>query len=395
MFVEALKAGLPIIAVHTDDLVNLPKVLQSIAEKKASKLASSGILALASDIIYWTDNEEAVTVDLYQKLKSGEKQLIVVNPEKSNSLMRDVGQLPTPTAMIESYLIEASIPEEEIQSIMDVLKGLSLKTASEVVQLTQVINGDTLPENLRRTRILLGADIQGLYTVDTEVEFYIQPKQLTEWLDLNKAYYLNRNTPPKLRPRGLMLAGAPGVGKSMAAKAIANYFKVPLFRLDIATTMDKYVGVSEGRVARSLTLIEKESPCVMLLDEVEKIFGNLDDQGVTSRILSQLLWWLSEHKSKVLTIMTTNNIEAIPPELYRTGRVDQVMTIEKLSLSQSKEFAILVFQSVTGTQPTLKQQSMMRGGIDNLEVANMSHVEVAELVYTLIKKYEWIPLDKS
>ena len=104
----------------------------------------------------------------------------------------------------------------------------------------------------------------------------VKEPPLEDWLELNSAYFLNPKTPAKLMPRGLMLAGKPGVGKSMGAKAIAQHFDIPLFRLDISTTLAKFVGESEARVARSLATVDRESPCVLLLDEVEKIFSGND-----------------------------------------------------------------------------------------------------------------------
>ena len=133
--------------------------------------------------------------------------------------------------------------------------------------------------------------------------------------------------------------------------------------------------------------------CVLLLDEVEKIFSGNDDQGVTQRILSQLLWWLSEHRSKVLTVMTTNHLDNIPPELYRPGRIDRVVEIKRLTLTEAKLFASKVFKSVLAVDATMKQQNLLRQTIENLGKASLAHSEVAETVFELIKQRSWLPFD--
>lgn len=114
-------------------------------------------------------------------------------------------------------------------------------------------------------------------------------------------------------------------GKSAAAKAIASAMGIPLYRLDVGAMKDKYVGNSEANLLSALAQVDQVEPCVVLFDEVEKVFQSQNDSGVTTSMLSQLLWWLQEHKSKVFSVMTTNDRTKIPPELYREGRVDQVM----------------------------------------------------------------------
>ena len=109
-------------------------------------------------------------------------------------------------------------------------------------------------------------------------------------------------------PRGLLIDGPPGVGKTAASKWLAEQFGVPLYRVDIGGTKNKYVGQSESNMLTNLSRLDHEEPCVALLDEVEKVFAtsNSDSSGTTSTMLSQLLWWLAERRTRVLVIMTTN-----------------------------------------------------------------------------------------
>jgi len=135
-----------------------------------------------------------------------------------------------------------------------------------------------------------------------------------------------------LRPRGVLFHGATGTGKTQAAKYLARQMGVITYRLDAGTTMNRYVGDSEKNMAAALKYLELAAPCVFLLDEVEKMFSGLgDDSGVGLRMLSNLLWWLEEHTSEIFTIMTTNDINAIPQELIRPGRVDSKIWLKGLT----------------------------------------------------------------
>ena len=388
MFKLALEAKIPILGVTTDDLPNFVAALTILSGRKVVPWPTSktGQSALGP-YLYWVYDMKEVTLEVYTKLVETENQLVVINPDKPSSLIFEVGILPTPESMVKDYLLNF-MEQEGADELYPLLKGLSLKAVSEVVQLTMARTGGLNPKELRRTRTMLGGVVQGLYNVDTAIDFYQRPSEIQDWINLNDKYFLNPKTPPKLMPRGLMLAGSAGVGKSMAAKDIANHFGVPLFRLDISTTLNKFIGESEARVARSLAMVEKESPCVLLLDEVEKIFNGNDDQGVTQRILSQLLWWLADHTSKVLTVMTTNKLATIPPELYRAGRIDRVVEIIKLYGNDIMLFAVKVFKHTVGEQPTNTQYMELTEALNH--GVPMAHSEVAEKVYELIKKNSWV-----
>lgn len=390
MFETAYAARIPIIGVTTDDYLNFEAALHELSGMEVAELPSSKSVHLGPKL-YWTDDLEQITVDLYRKLVKTEHQVIVINPPKKSPLVFDGGELPTPRQMVVKYLGEL-LEASEVEAVYTALKGLSLKAVSETVMITQARSGGMSLKEIRRTRSMMGGSVQGLIPVEPDFDFYKFPPKLEDWLKTNRSYFLSEKTHAKLRPRGVMLEGSPGVGKSLAAKAIARELAIPLYRLDIATTLNRYIGESEARIARSLSLLERESPCVMLLDEVEKIFTDKEDSGVTTRIMSQLLWWLADHQSRVLTIMTTNNLKNIPPELYRTGRVDMVMKIPRMSTMEANNFAQEVFASVVGKKATLKQVQALSNALKLTALDDFAHAEVAELVYQQIKVHEWVAL---
>ncbi len=130
-------------------------------------------------------------------------------------------------------------------------------------------------------------------------------------------------------PRGVLLLGVQGCGKSLAAKAAAGIFGVPLLRLDLAGVHDKYVGESERRLRESLATADVMAPCVVWVDEIEKGLASSDsDTGASRRILGTFLTWLAEKRAAVFVVATANDISALPPELIRKGRFDEVFFVD-------------------------------------------------------------------
>ena len=129
------------------------------------------------------------------------------------------------------------------------------------------------------------------------------------------------------QPKGAMLVGVPGTSKTVSAEILASYLGVPLLSLNIARVMGSFVGQSEHRILEALRIAKSVSPCVLLLDEMEKTLGgvnssNQTDSGTLSRVMAQLLNFLQEDNTGIITIMTSNDVSQLPPELTRSGRID-------------------------------------------------------------------------
>jgi SpoVK/Ycf46/Vps4 family AAA+-type ATPase len=129
-----------------------------------------------------------------------------------------------------------------------------------------------------------------------------------------------------------MLLGVQGSGKSLAAKAVAGAWGVPLLRLDFATLYNKFFGETERNLREALASAEAMAPCVLWIDEIEKGLASDSsggtDGGVSRRILGTLLTWLSERKGRVFIVATANDIEQLPPELIRKGRLDEIFFVD-------------------------------------------------------------------
>ena len=131
-------------------------------------------------------------------------------------------------------------------------------------------------------------------------------------------------------PKGVLIAGVPGCGKSLCAKAAAKLFDVPLLRLDIGKLMGKYLGESEGNLRKAIKLSEAISPCVLWVDELEKAFAGIgSDSGneVTARMFGSFLTWMQEKTSCTFVVATANDITKLPPELLRKGRFDEIFFV--------------------------------------------------------------------
>jgi ATPase family associated with various cellular activities (AAA) len=153
-------------------------------------------------------------------------------------------------------------------------------------------------------------------------------KNLKAWLQKRAAGF-DGSAPELDPPKGIMLLGVQGCGKSLAARACAGIFKVPLLRLDCAALFDKYVGESERNLRESLASADLLAPCVLWIDEIEKGFAAGEaDGGATRRVLGAFLTWLAEKTSRVFVMATANDIAALPPELIRKGRFDEIFFVD-------------------------------------------------------------------
>ena len=130
-------------------------------------------------------------------------------------------------------------------------------------------------------------------------------------------------------PKGVMIVGMPGCGKSLTAKATAALFGLPLLRLDIGSVMGKYVGESEANMRRALKLAETVSPCVLWIDELEKAFPDVGGSGheTTRRLFGYFLTWMQEKTRPVFVVATANDVTSLPPELLRKGRFDEMFHV--------------------------------------------------------------------
>jgi hypothetical protein len=156
--------------------------------------------------------------------------------------------------------------------------------------------------------------------------------RLKKWIETRKAGFLGSGDGALDPPRGLLLLGVQGCGKSLAAKAVAAAWGVPLFSLEAGRLLAPYVGESERNLREALKRVERMAPCVLWIDEIEKAFvaarSSESDGGVSKRLLGGLLTWMQERRRRVFLVATCNSVGELPPELMRKGRMDEVFFVD-------------------------------------------------------------------
>ncbi len=166
-------------------------------------------------------------------------------------------------------------------------------------------------------------------------------ENLKEWLDKRgKAFTKDAKDFGLVSPKGVMLLGIPGCGKSLVSKTIANEWELPLLKLDLGNVFASLVGESESRMREALSLAEAISPSILWIDEIEKGLSGINsdgDSGTSAKVFGTLLTWMQEKKNEVFVIATANNISALPPELLRKGRFDEIFFVDLPSINEREE----------------------------------------------------------
>lgn len=233
--------------------------------------------------------------------------------------------------------LEIGLSKEGLAAIIRNLRGLSIRQARRLLQ--EAVAGDRRLDDEDVNRIIAGK--RRLLEADGLLEYVQAPltldeiggmKNLKEWLATREKAFSPQAAEFGLTPpRGILILGVQGAGKSLCAKAIAAAWRQPLFRLDCGTLYNKYIGESENNLRKALRQIEAMSPAILWIDEVEKAFASAASQstdgGLSKRMFATLLTWMQEHKQPVFLVATANDIEALPPELLRKGRFDEIFFV--------------------------------------------------------------------
>lgn len=240
-----------------------------------------------------------------------------------------------------------------LQQIVANLRGLTFSDARRLVRGVIVDDGaitqDDVPEVSKAKMALL--DMEGVMSFEYDTARFGDVAGLNtmkSWLEQRRQPFLQDSAD---RPRGLMLFGVQGSGKSLAAKAVAGSWGVPLLRLDFASLYNKFFGETERNLREALKLAETMAPCVVWMDEVEKGLGqDSNDAGVSQRLLGTLLTWMAEREAQVFVVATANNIHALPPELMRKGRLDELFFVD-LPDAEVREAILTLHMEKRGLQP--------------------------------------------
>jgi SpoVK/Ycf46/Vps4 family AAA+-type ATPase len=282
--------------------------------------------------------------NLNRDLKTQPKNLIIIAPEvnipENLKEIITVIEFPLPSYLeIQEELkrlatsLQQDLISDQLNELTVACQGLSLERIRRV--LSKIITKYGEISELAPQLIL--EEKKQIIQQSQLLEFCIPDKKLSdlggldnfkEWLKLRDGAFSKAAVDYGLPyPKGVLLVGVQGTGKSIAAKIIASEWTLPLLRLDFGRLFASLVGQSESRVRKMIQIAEALSPCVLWVDEIDKAFSGVQnggDSGTTSRVLATFITWLSEKTTPVFVVATANNMEWIPPEVVRKGRFDEV-----------------------------------------------------------------------
>lgn len=228
---------------------------------------------------------------------------------------------------------KASSDRQALQQLVRTVRGLGHQDVRRLVRTAifddGIIDDSDIPAVNKAKFELM--DMDGVLSF----EFAVQPMDqvggldnLKGWLQHRQMAFANSKEQQDI-PKGMLLVGVQGAGKSLAAKAVASLWQLPLLRLDFAALYNKFFGETERNLRQSLAQAELMSPCVLWIDEIEKGLAAGDsDNGTSKRVLGTLLTWMAERKERVFLVATSNDITGLPPELMRKGRFDEIFFVD-------------------------------------------------------------------
>lgn len=224
------------------------------------------------------------------------------------------------------------------EEIIKAAQGLTLAEAESVFARSLVVHGrlgaEQIPDILQEKRqIIRKSGLLDYCDVDVNLGDVGGLDSLKTWLAKRRLAFSDKahgfGLPP---PRGVLMLGVQGCGKSLCAKAVSALWKLPLLRLDIGRIFNSLVGGSEENIRRAIAIAEGIAPCILWVDEIDKAFGGLSgtstDSGTSQRVLGTFLTWLAEKSSAVFVAATANNVASLPPELLRKGRFDEIFFVD-------------------------------------------------------------------
>lgn len=300
--------------------------------------------------------------NILQLLKVQPKTIIIIDSEIQipNELKDHISllkfNLPTPIEIDEelarlskSLVLKGRFKKKMIDKIIRACQGLSLEKIRRILGKAIVIynkmDENVIPLILKEKRqVISETELLEFWSVKTSLKDVGGARNLKLWLNQRAEIFTEKAVNYGLvAPRGLLLVGSEGTGKSLLAKAIAYEWNLPLLRLDIGRLFAGVVGESESRTREMIRITESLAPCALWIDEIDKTFADSEmslDGGTTLRVLGTLATWLAEKKVPVFVIATANDIHLLPLEIVRKGRFDEIFHLT----IPSREDRILIFE---------------------------------------------------
>lgn len=288
-------------------------------------------IELNQNVLVLIESEDALPDSIKAYCRSFELSLPTAK-EIENVLRNTLREIHNKTPL------EIGISKAGLDAIIRNLRGLSIRQARQLLR--EIVASDRKLDDHDVNKIIAGK--RKMVESDGLLEYVQAPmtmeeiggmKNLKRWLSTREKAFSKEALEFGLdAPRGVLILGIQGAGKSLCAKAMATAWRQPLFRLDCGTLYNSYIGESERNLRKALRQIEAMSPAILWVDEIEKAFASAASQstdgGLSKRMFATLLTWMQEHKHPVFLVATANDLEALPPELLRKGRFDEIFFVE-------------------------------------------------------------------
>lgn len=295
--------------------------------------------------------------------------------------------------VIENLLINrrarVEIAADQVPQLAEGLRGLTLNQARRAVARVAVADGRLSLEDLAAL-VEIKADFLesgGLLefmpasSLDAELGGF---GNLRSWLERQKMAFSPQARELNLpAPKGVMLVGVQGCGKSLAAKAIARGWSMPLVRLDMGRLYDKFIGESEKNFRQAVAIAESLAPAVLWIDEIEKAIstggGGDADGGLSQRIFGSFLTWLQEKQESVFVVATANDLSKLPPELMRKGRFDEIFFVDLPDAAERAEI-FRIHLAFRKQDPAAFDLAALAAATEGFSGAEIEHVVVTAML---------------
>jgi SpoVK/Ycf46/Vps4 family AAA+-type ATPase len=382
--VERLNAETPALFLLKDfnkflsDL-SISRKLRNIS--RILKLQPKTIVILGADLIIPRELQDLITVVQFQ---------LPLQDEINQELNRLINSL---NIKVDSQLFE---------TLSRACQGLSLerirRVLSKIIATYKTIDDNSIGVLLsEKKQIISQTEILEYSSVNEKINNVGGLDNLKDWLKKRKiAFSVQASNYGLPTPRGLLLIGIQGTGKSLAAKAISNEWQLPLLKLDVGRLFGGIVGESESRLRQMINVAETISPCILWIDEIDKAFSNTEskgDSGTSNRVLATFTSWLSEKTKPVFVIATANNIDLLPLEIIRKGRFDEIFFLDLPKKEEREEIFKIHLQEFRPNSWESFDYSLLAESSDSFSGAEIRQSIIEGMYHAFYEKREFITKD--
>jgi len=391
----------------------LTRAVMSSMGSEAATAASSGSIYNTREPVQALANMESMTVeavfilkdfhrhlddpvvvrrlrDVGQKFSANRRTVILTAPELTvpPELIKLVEyfDLPLPdrdrlheivketlTRLSKTYSLKLQLDAAGVDSIAANLRGLTEEEAERATSQALVTRYALCPETITdvldaKKQLLRHSGMLDFVEASDNLAGVGGLENLKHWLGQRRGAWEDSAREFGLEPpRGMIILGVQGCGKSLCARAVAGEWKLPLVKFDTSAVYDKYIGETEKRIRKVFQVAESLAPCVLWIDELEKVFAGSGpdsasaDAGVSSRLLASFLSWMQDRKSPVFVAATCNNVTVLPPELIRKGRFDELFFVDLPNPAERKQ--------IFSIQLTKRKRTPAEFDLDNIAAA--------------------------